>query len=82
MKSFDSRLEVLEALRAKRRIHKSTKMERDLAVKQALSGTPEEREEKLQAALQACRDDNQTGHGALTQEQREAAVKAAFRADT
>jgi hypothetical protein len=80
MKSFESRLEVLEALKAKRRIQRATKIQRDLAVKQALSGTPQEREEKLQAALQACRDDNGAAHG--SQEQREAAVKAAFRADT
>jgi hypothetical protein len=80
MKSFESRLEVLEALRAKRRIQRSTKIQRDRAVKQALSGTPEEREERLQAALQACRDGHRPHHG--TQEQWEAAVKAAFRADT
>ena len=80
MKSFESGLEVLEAVKAKRRIAKLTKMQRDQAVDQALQAFKSgNREEALEAALQICRTNIPNSHTVGSLEQREAAVKAAFR---
>ena len=76
MKSIESRLRELEAAMANRKIARISKLQRDQGVKQAcLAFRSGNRGEMLEAALEACRVDRRT---TASQEQREAAVKAAF----
>lgn len=78
MKSFEARLELLESARAKRRIAKHTKLQRDQAVENYLrSINAGNRGEMLQAALRACAD-KLTDRAVGSREQREAAVRAVF----
>jgi hypothetical protein len=77
MKSVESRLRELEALMAKRNITRLTKTQRDQAVKKELQRLKTLTPEKLEEALQASRDNRHDGIVA-SQEQREAAVRAAF----